>query len=169
MDNAREPAPPGTVASLHLHPATPGEPLAAVDSIETEPGAGIVGEPRYYRRRGRDGRPSRRQLSLIEREQIDRHAETLGLGQIDAGRVRANIETSGIALVPLVGRRVRVGRALLHIYEPRTPCRQMDEICQGLRSLMENDRQGVMAEIIEGGPIRVGDPIIVEPDGSGAL
>jgi len=35
----------------------------------------------------------------------------------------------------------------------------MDAICQGLRDLMENDRQGVLAQVVKSGTIRVGDPI----------
>ena len=61
-------------------------------------------------------------------------------------RARANIETEGIDLVQMIGKRVKIGEAILFFYEGRTPCRQMDAICNGLRGLMENNRQGVMAE-----------------------
>src|SRR5256885_7561570 len=51
-------------------------------------------EPRYFGRVSRNsGKPSRRQLSLIEREQIAEHAAPLGLETIAPGAVRANIET----------------------------------------------------------------------------
>src|SRR5438874_9274034 len=127
----------GRVASLHLHPAQPGAPLSLAGSVEVVEGKGIAGEPRYFGRVSRDrGKPSRRQVSLIEREQIADHAATLGLATIAPGAVRANIETEGIALVPLVGHQIEIGEAILFLYAPRDPCAKMDVICQGLRELM---------------------------------
>ena len=35
----------------------------------------------------------------------------------------------------------------------------MDAVCVGLKALMENSRQGVMAEVVKSGRIRVNDPI----------
>ena len=43
--------------------------------------------------------------------------------------------------------------------EPRLPCHQMDAIAPGLRKLMEEGRQGVMAEVIRSGVVRAGDVI----------
>ena len=97
----------------------------------------------------------------MEREQIARHAASLGRPKIEAGAVRANIETLGIDLVAVVGKKVQVGDALLFFYEPRTPCEKMDSVCAGLRELMKDHRQGVMAEVIHSGLIRVGDSIEV--------
>jgi MOSC domain-containing protein YiiM len=37
----------------------------------------------------------------------------------------------------------------------------MDAICRGLRALMENNRQGVMAEVVQSGTVRPGDAITV--------
>jgi len=150
------------VASLHLHPTEPGAPLSSVQEIEIVAGRGIAGEPRYFGRLSRHtGRPTRRQVSLIEREQIAEHAATLRLPSIPPGAVRANIETLGINLVALAGQQVQVGEAILLFYEPRTPCEKMDALCAGLRALMENGRQGVMAEAVRSGKIRVGDAITV--------
>jgi MOSC domain-containing protein YiiM len=150
----------GRVGSLHLHPTDPGAPLRSVDAIEVLAGQGIAGEPRYFGRVNQTtGRPSRRQISLIEREQIAEHAEAVGLKIIQPGAVRANIETRGIDLVSLVGQHIEIGDAVLLLYEPRKPCQKMDAVCNGLRALMENRRQGVMAEVTRSGRIRVNDPI----------
>lgn len=153
-------AAPGRVASLHLHPAEPGEPLQAVSQIELVAGKGIAGEPRYFGKLSRrTGQPGRRQVSLIEREQIAEHAATLGLQSIPPGAVRANIETTGIDLIKFIGKQIQIGDTLLFVYEARTPCQRMDAICAGLRGLMENNRQGVLAQIIHSGTIRSDDLI----------
>lgn len=123
-------------------------------------GKGILDEPRYFGRvSSRTGLPVRRQLSLIERERIAEHAVTLGLSEIAPGAVRANVETTGVNLVALVGREVRIGEAILFFYEARMPCEKMDAVCAGLRELMLNNRQGVIAEVRRGGKVRVGDSI----------
>jgi MOSC domain-containing protein YiiM len=151
---------PGRVASLHLHPDQAGEPMRAAESFAVVAEKGIEGNGRYFARISRStGQPGKRQLSLMEREQIAGHAAALGLPAIPAGAVRANIETTGIDLIALIGCEVQIGDAILCFYEARTPCEKMDRICQGLRTLMENRKQGVLAQVIRGGTIRVGDLI----------
>ncbi len=150
----------GTIASLHLHPRMSGEPFQTVSSIEVTEGKGIVGNPRHFARRSRSGGLSKRQVSLIEREQIAEHAATLGLQSIPPGTVRSNIETDGINLVALVGKQVQIGDAILFFYETRTPCSKMDGICVGLRALMEDGKQGVLAQVVRSGKISVGDKIV---------
>ena len=146
----------GRVKSLHLHPDISGEAFQDVESIEIVAGKGILGNPRYF------NRSSRRHVTLIEREQIAAHAGALGLSQIPQGKVRSNIETTGIDLIRLIGQVIRIGdSATLFLYEPRKPCAKMDAICHGLRALMEPNRQGMVAEVKISGAIRVGDPITV--------
>ena len=150
----------GRVVSLHLHPEKSGQPLLAVGQIEVVAEKGIVGNRRYFGRLSRStGQPSQRQASLIEREQIAGHAATLGLQTIPPGAVRSNIETQDIDLIALLGREVQIGGAVLLFYDARLPCEKMDRICQGLRALMEDRRQGVLAQVIRGGVIRIGDLI----------
>jgi len=150
------------VASLHLHPPTPGTPLTSVEAIEVVEQKGIAGEPRYFGRVRNDGSPSLRQVTLIEREQMAEHAAALGLQTIPPGAVRANIETTGIELVPLSGKQVEIGETVLLIGAPRDPCEKMDAVCRGLRERMMNNRQGVLAQVLRSGRIRVGDPIRVK-------
>lgn len=145
----------GVVASLHLHPAQPGEPMLAVGQLTLVAGRGIQEDARYF------DRPSRRKVSLLEREQLDEHAAVLGLESIPPGAARSNIETAGINLVELIGRDVRMGDAVLHVYAPRTPCHKMDAVAPGLRHLMEDGRQGVLATVVKSGIVRVGDVVRV--------
>ena len=161
MNAPSSPALPGRVASLHLHPAEPGAPLQPIESVELVAGRGIQGDTRYFGRLSRDtGEPSRRQVTLIEREQIAEHAVALALPSIPPGAVRSNIETTGINLISLLAREVEIGGAVLRFYAPRDPCAKMDAICQGLRARMMERRQGVLAEVIRSGKVRVGDAIV---------
>jgi MOSC domain-containing protein YiiM len=162
MNTAHSPTPLGRVASLHLHPSEPGAPLQTVEAFEAIEAKGILDEPRYFGRLSRHtGEPSLRQISLIEREQIAEHATALGLEIIQAGAVRSNIETEGINLIALLGKQVQIGEAILFFDTPRDPCHKMDAICRGLRELMWNHRQGVMARVVRSGRISVGDSIYV--------
>lgn len=150
----------GYVGSLHLHPKEPGGEMHTVESVEVIAEMGIRGNDRYFGRKNHaTGQPSVRQVSLIEREQIARHAHKLGLDVIPPGAVRANIETVGIDLVSFIGRPIQIGDAVLHIQEARKPCAKMDAVCQGLRALMEENRQGVLAQVVRSGRISKGDPI----------
>jgi MOSC domain-containing protein YiiM len=154
------PALSGRVASLHLHPPEPGNPLQAVEAVELVGGKGIHSDTRYFGRlSSHTGEPTRRQVTLIEREQIAEHAAALGLPSIPPGAVRSNIETTGINLIALLGREVEIGTAVLFLHSPRDPCAKMDAICQGLRARMMHSRQGVLAEVLRSGTIRVGDAI----------
>jgi len=157
----------GRVASLHLHPANPGADLQSVETVDFVETKGIQGDARYFGRLSRStGEPTRRQVTLMEREQISEHAIALGLPEISPGAVRSNVETTGIDLVALVGREVAIGDAVLFLVEPRDPCEKMDAICQGLRQQMLNNRQGVIAQVRRSGTVRVGDPIRVLNPGS---
>jgi MOSC domain-containing protein YiiM len=157
MNGTNSPAPLGRVASLHLHPQVEGEQFQNVSAIEVMEQKGIAGNPRYFARINREGQPGKRQVSLIEREQIAEHATTLGLETISPGTIRANIETSGVNLVALVGQRVEIGGAVLFIYEARTGCAKMDAICSGLRELSKGARLGVLAQVVRSGRIQIGD------------
>jgi MOSC domain-containing protein YiiM len=149
----------GTVESLHLHPEVAGEALRTVREVYAEAGKGLVGDARVFGRKNRLGVPSRRQVSLIAREEIARHAAALGMAEIPPGEVRSNIETTGLDLVSFLGRVMEVGQAVLLFYEARTPCWKMDRIAPGLQTRMTQGRQGVLAQVIRSGWIRAGDAI----------
>lgn len=121
---------------------------------------GIEEDKRYFGRKRRGTRePSRRQVSLIDREILAEHAAVLGLPALPPGVVRSNIETLGAPLIDWLGREVEIGTAVVRFYEPRTPCQKMDALCPGLRARMEDGRQGVMAEVLQSGVVRVGDRV----------
>jgi len=149
----------GTVASLHIHPASASNLMCEASELTLVEGKGIAEDKRYFNRRSQTGEPTVRQVSLIEREQIVAHADQLDLPSIAPGMVRANIETTGVRLCDWIDRAVEIGGAALLIKEARTPCLKMDAIALGLRQEMENGRQGVLAQVTRSGKVRVGDSI----------
>jgi MOSC domain-containing protein YiiM len=134
--------------------------MTDTNEIEVVVGKGIRDEPRYFGRKSRSGQPSRRNVTLIEREIVSQHATTLK-AQIPPGLVKSNVETTGVDLISLIGKKVQIGEAILNFYEPRLPCDQMDRIIPGMRILMCDKRQGVIAEIVQSGRIKVGDELRV--------
>ena len=88
-----------------------GEPLHSVNEVFAQAGQGIVGDWRIFGRKNQKGEPSHRQVSLIAREEIARHAAALGLPEIPPGAVRSNIETLGVDLLSFLGREVEIGGA----------------------------------------------------------
>lgn len=97
----------------------------------------------------------------MEREQISEHAASLGLERLEPGAVRANIETTGVNLISLLNQEIQIGEAILLFYEARLPCSKMDALCVDLRALMEENRQGVLAQVIHSGRIQIGDAILL--------
>ena len=149
----------GFAVSLHLHPAIAGEPLLSVEEFTAVAGKGIKGngEGRMF------DRNNRRQVSMIEREQLVKHAESLRLPGFSPGEVRSNIETKGLNLIKLIGQNIRIGAAELRIYQPRTPCHKMDLLAPGLRKRMMDGQQGILAEVVQSGIVRAGDNITPLP------
>jgi len=95
---------------------------------------------------------SKRQILLVDRE-------TLDAMDLQPGIIRENITTDGLNVNGLpVGQRLRVGAALLEVSAVCTPCDQMEKVRPGLRREIYG-RRGMLCRVIEGGKIRVGDPI----------
>jgi MOSC domain-containing protein YiiM len=163
----RTDSPTGTVVSLHIHGDTSGVAMIHQNELHLVAGKGIEQDRRYFDRSNhKTGRPYRRQVTLVERETIAEHAAVLGLPSIPPGVVRSNIETEGANLGNWLGHDIQIGTAVVRFYEKRTPCGQMDAICSGLRTLMKNGRQGVLAEVIQSGVVRVGDVVAVRERGN---
>ena len=87
--------------------------------------------------------------------------ETLTEFGLAPGRVRENITTRGVALHDLaLGTRVRAGSATFEITKHCTPCEFIEDIQPGLREKIEGHRW-MLARVIEGGELRVGDVVEV--------
>lgn len=114
--------------------------------------------------------PNLRQLHLIQSDLFD---ELAGKGfAVAHGQLGENVVTGGIDLLGLSrGTRLRLGPdALIEITGLRNPCRQIDGLAPGLMAATLDKagdgslirKAGVMAVVIAGGDLRVGDPIALE-------
>lgn len=136
----------GTITKLQVC-AKRGEPMVSRESVRAIADLGLEGDA--HAKQG-----SARQILLMDEE-------TLSAFELPAGIVRENITTRGITLHSLAtGTRVRVGDAILEITKFCTPCEFIEDMRPGLRAAMENQR-GMLARVIEGGDMRVGDTIVV--------
>ncbi len=134
--------------------------MRAVDAVQLIVDKGILGDLRYFERVSKKtGKLTKAQVSIIGREELSAHAAALGMEPIAPGVVRSNLETQGIDLSSLLGREIEIGDALLVVHSHRQPCEKMDKIRPGLRELMKNGHQGVLAEVVRSGRIKVGDAV----------
>lgn len=102
---------------------------------------------------------SSRQVLLMAEENCD----AFGLSP---GEVRENIVTRGLDLQNLVpGTLLEIGAAALEITKDCEPCSFIDRLRPGLRAKMER-RRGMLARVVRGGEIRVGDEITLLPPAS---
>jgi MOSC domain-containing protein YiiM len=143
---------PGRVERLWVKRAHRGA-MDAQATIELVPGRGVAGSA---------DRGGRRQVTLLEREVWEALVKELGS---DAGPEtrRANVLVSGIDLRQSRGRVLRIGQTRVRVAGEVKPCERMEEAVPGLRALMFPEwRGGAFAEIIEGGPVAVGDTVTWE-------
>src|SRR5438132_1560736 len=109
----------GRIVSIHIHPEKSGGEMLSLEQIDVVAEKGILQDKRYFGRVSANGKPTRRQITLVEREQLREHAAALGAQGFAPGAVRSNIETEGIELVPLQGKTIQIGGAQIRVGEPR--------------------------------------------------
>jgi MOSC domain-containing protein YiiM len=148
----------------------------AEDAVMLVEGWGVEGDAhsgRTVKHRSRVARdpsqPNLRQVHLLHSELF---ADLAAAGfTVAPGELGENVTTRGIDLLGLsAGTRLRVGAAVVEVTGLRNPCSQIDRFQQGLTAaVLGRDAQGglvrkagVMAVVVETGPVRTGDPIAIE-------
>ena len=152
-----------------------------VQSLTLIAGLGVEGDAhagvtvKHRSRVARDpSQPNLRQLHLLHAEifeELAPHGFTLKPGDIGE-----NVTTRGLDLLGLgTGTRLCLGKeAIVEITGLRNPCAQLDHFQAGLMAAMLGRdasgglirKSGVMAIVLQGGVLRVGDPIIsIAPEG----
>jgi MOSC domain-containing protein YiiM len=149
----------GSVVGIFIAPdaSAPVESLRSVRAVE---GRGLEGD-RYFSRTGTysDREGTGREVTLVEREAVDELLAGHGIA-IRPEESRRNIVTEGVALGDLIDRPFRVGPVVL-------VGRRLCEPCEHLASLTHPGivkafvhRAGLRADIVQGGTITVGDPVV---------
>jgi MOSC domain-containing protein YiiM len=127
-----------------------GGPMAPVDEADLEAGLGLAGNA---------DRGGRRQVTILDADVWAAVAAALGV-PLPPGTRRANLLVRGLALPRSVGRILALGPARLRVLGETKPCEVMEAALPGLEAALRPDwRGGIYGEVVEGGRIRVGDPV----------
>ncbi len=79
---------------------------------------------------------------------------------LPAAARRANLLLRGVALLQSAGRILELGPARIRVLGETRPCEVMEAALPGLEAALRPDwRGGAYGEVVEGGPIRVGDRV----------
>lgn len=129
-----------------------GQPVDALEEVEAIRDHGLAEDHASGRAGGR------RQVTLMQSEHLS-VIETLAERAPRPDLLRRNLLVSGINLRALVGRRFRVGAAVLEGTGDCPPCNAMEAALGfGGRNAMTG-MGGVTARVLEGGLIRLGDSV----------
>ncbi|HEU0022802.1 MAG TPA: MOSC domain-containing protein [Dehalococcoidia bacterium] len=139
----------GNITALHLArvKGTPSDPVPSARALS---GQGLVGD-----RSCRADNP--RQVLVMDQETLDK----FGLAP---GVVKENITTRGLNLIDArAGQVMFIGdEVTLEFVGECIACRKMNDIRPGLLDQIQG-RRGMLAMVINGGDIKVGDTARVEP------
>jgi MOSC domain-containing protein YiiM len=153
----------GQLLHIHIAPAASFEMEELAEATLVK-GKGIEGD-RYYKGIGTySPKPDAREVTLFEIEVIEalaRNDPPVQSGPIRLAPVdhRRNLTTRGVPLNHLVGRRFRVGAAVLRGGRLNFPCKYLEELLDLPVYLPLYNRSGLNCWIETGGVIRKGDPI----------
>ena len=127
--------------------------LEQCPSADVSVARGIAGDVR--------GASSGRQVTVLFREGWDDACGELGVPLPWVMR-RANLFVEGIERPRRVGDLLQIGGIVLAVREETTPCNLMELAHRSLRRALKPDwRGGVCCDVVSGGTIRVGDPVLL--------
>jgi MOSC domain-containing protein YiiM len=136
------------VEAIHLGAARVPE-LRTVDSVLAVAGKGLEGDRHFHEEGARPGQA----ITLVAAEEV----EAVGLAP---GGTRRQVTVRGVDLNSLVGKRFRVGEVECLGVELCEPCAHLQEMTRpGIIKELAH-RAGINADIVAGGTIRVGDPVV---------
>lgn len=146
---------PGVLMWIGVRPERRVAPVA-VQMVAAGPETGLDGD--HYRSRGQ----RTRQVTLVQAEHLPVIAAYIGVSEVAPAALRRNLVVGGINLLALVGRRFRVGEALLEGAGACHPCSRMEEAFGVGGYNAVRGHGGITARIVEAGLIRVGDAVVAE-------
>jgi MOSC domain-containing protein YiiM len=148
----------GRVTDIFIAPAS-GAPVTARDEVKAIAGRGLDGDRHYHGGTlGSPGHDPADEITLIEVEGLARAHAAHGL-ELDPGEHRRQVVVEGIALLPLVGRKVLVGDVEVEVLADNPGCRYLQDLTGKpvLRALRREG--GVRGAIVSTGVIRIGDQV----------
>jgi MOSC domain-containing protein YiiM len=155
----------GELVGIYVAPSA-GLPMEARTSATAEPQRGLVGD-RYAEYTGTYSHDTRvpRDVTLIEREAVEAANDELRAGgvEIAEAETRRNLVTAGVPLNHLVGRTFLVGGVRLRGVKLAEPCTYLEQLLHrpGVRAAFVH-RGGLRCEVVQGGELHVGDPVLPE-------
>jgi MOSC domain-containing protein YiiM len=152
----------GRVVAIFVAPVA-GAPMERRDEVEALAGVGLAGD-RYATTSGTYSgfrlNDEQRAVTLIEDEVITAVRAERGV-ELTGRETRRNLVTAGVSLNDLVDCEFRVGPVRLRGFDLAEPCAYLEQQTRpGVRTALIH-RGGLRAEILDGGPIRVGDLLVV--------
>lgn len=142
----------GCVVALLLKRMKRG-PMDPMDFVSLLTDKGLVGNA---------DQGGRRQVTILEQEAWMRVMEEVE-GALPSGTRRANIVIRGLRLAHSRRRILGIGECRIRILGETKPCERMEEAHPGLQAAMAKDwAGGVFGEVVQGGVIRLGDPVMWE-------
>jgi len=153
----------GSLLHIHIAPAASYE-MEELTQARLVAGRGIEGD-RYFLGNGTYSQlPAVREVTLIESEVLEalaRNDPPLQPGPVVLAphEHRRNLTVRGVPLGHLVGRRFRVGEAVLRGARINFPCKYLEQLLDRPLYLPLYNRAGLNCAIETGGVIRPGDAI----------
>jgi MOSC domain-containing protein YiiM len=141
----------GQIEWMSIRPVKRGE-VQPIAEIEVTVEAGLLGD--HY---GKEG--GKRMVTLIQKEHID-VVESIMKTEVDPKMLRRNIIVSGINLLALKEKVLQIGDEVqLEVTGICHPCSRMEtNLGPGGYNAMRG-HGGITAKVLQGGTIRVGDPV----------
>ena len=152
----------GYVTAIFTAPAA-AAPMEARPQVDAVAGEGLRGD-RYCLSRGTypSEKDRSHEVTLIESESLAALERDVKI-TLAPGASRRNLVTTDVALNHLVGRRFRVGAAVLEGVKLCEPCSYLEKLTKdGVKAGLVH-RGGLSAKILSAGRIRVGDAVVSEP------
>ena len=106
---------------------------------------------------------SKRQVTLIQAEHFPALSAMMG-HEVEPEDTRRNLVVSGLNLLALKDKRFKIGEVVFEGSGLCHPCSRMEEtLGEGGYNVMRG-HGGILARVLQGGTIRVGDEVVFLPD-----
>lgn len=156
---------PGKLLFIHIADSA-SQDMKELNQAELVAGKGIKGD-RYYSGTGNYSHiPDIREVTIIEKEVLDALEQNQPPLQdksiiLRPHEHRRNLTTEGVPLNYLVGKRFKIGDAILEGGRLNFPCKYLEDLLKRKLVLPLYNRSGLNCKIIQSGTITQGD--LIEP------